>query len=236
LLVIVASGHDSIARNAIAGWAALDALLLSPRDLSRPGWTFGPDNSWRGRAVVSGQLIDVSLISAIITRLPWVVTQDLGHIAVTDREYAAGEMTAFLLAWLSMLECPVVNRPTPNCLAGPHRPQEQWIYAAAKLRIPVQTWRCSRVGCAPWHNSSAGAACSAGATVSVIGEQCFGDVDLALHQYARRLAKAVGAALLNVRFTSPRADALFVDADVWPDLSEQRIADAVRDYVFGART
>ena len=33
-----------------------------------------------------------------------------------------------LLSWLSQLNCPVVNRPTPLCLSGPNRRPEQWTY------------------------------------------------------------------------------------------------------------
>ncbi len=51
--------------------------------------------------------------------------------------YVSAEMTAFLLSWLSGLDCPILNRPTPNCLSGPGWRQEQWIHLAARLGIPV---------------------------------------------------------------------------------------------------
>jgi hypothetical protein len=42
-------------------------------------------------------------------------------------------MKAFLLSWLSQLNCLVFNRPTPLCLSGPSWRPEQWTYAAAQL-------------------------------------------------------------------------------------------------------
>jgi hypothetical protein len=50
-------------------------------------------------------------------------------------------MKAFLLSWLSQLNCLVLNRPTPLCLSGPSWRPEQWTYAAAQLGIPVQPLR-----------------------------------------------------------------------------------------------
>ena len=234
MLVLVASEHDLVARQAVARWASLDAALLSPRDLSRPGWTYAPDDCGRGYAVVGGRRVAMSRITSVVTRLPCVVVEVLGHIARDDREYAAAEMTAFLLAWLSDRELPVVNRPTATCLAGPHRRPEQWVHTAGQLGIPVQRWHLRAPRLAPCANEPV---CPPPtfACVTIVGACCLGTEDAVSRAHARRLAEAVGAMLLNVYFTGHGRDALLVGADVWPDLSDPRIADALRPFLTARR-
>ena len=62
----------------------------------------------------------------IIDRPAFVLNRLLGppdaawrRAAAVERNYATAELTAFTLSWLGGLDCPVRNRPDPNCLAGP---------------------------------------------------------------------------------------------------------------------
>jgi len=41
-------------------------------------------------------------------RLPAVLATDLPHILISDRDYVASEMTAFLVYWLNALGKPVL--------------------------------------------------------------------------------------------------------------------------------
>ena len=75
-------------------------------------------------------------------------------------------------------------------------------------------------------------------TVTVVGDRCFGPVDDALADGARRLAAAAGAGLLAVRFDGDRdreTGASFLGADPWPDPTPPAIADALLAYLRGAR-
>jgi hypothetical protein len=67
--------------------------------------------------------------------------------------------------------------------------------------------------------------------VTVVGQQCFGTVDHALADGARRLAAAAGADLLAVHFDGPAAGARLVAADLWPDVSPPDLNDAVAAYL-----
>jgi hypothetical protein len=222
VLVVVASDQDSTAQVVVSRWAGLDAAQLSPRDLTRPGWIYDPDRPMDGAAVINGRLVNVRSIDAVVTRLSWVTPRDVSsEIAALDREYAASEISAFLLAWLTSLSCPVVNRPTPRCLAGPHRRPQEWVHTAAQLGIRVRPWRLSEQPLADLPS------------VSVVAKTCFGEMDDLLKQQAARLAEAAGATLLNVYFSSPLADAEFVSADMWPDLSQPPVAEALRVHLCG---
>jgi hypothetical protein len=59
----------------------------------------------------------------------------LSWIAADDRSYAMAEVNAFLVAWLSSLTCPVLNRPTATSLCGPGWSQTHWRIAAARARV-----------------------------------------------------------------------------------------------------
>lgn len=55
----------------------------------------------------------------VVNRMPMPPTAAWRHAVPAEREYATAELIAFVLSWLAGLECPVRNRPEPECLAGP---------------------------------------------------------------------------------------------------------------------
>ena len=184
------------------------AVRLTPADLSAPGWAFDPHAVAEGVAVIEGAPLPVRAITGVLTRLPWVVPAELEHIRMADRAYAAAEMNAFLFAWLSALECPMLNRPTAGCLAGPGLHPVEWADAAARAGVPTSRGPDR-------------------ATVTVVGERCVGDVHPLQAERARRLAAEVHAGLLRVRFSSPGDDGRVVSADPWPDVADPAIARAI---------
>jgi len=158
----------------------------------------------------------------VVTRLPAVDAGDLPQIAPSDRAYVAAEMTAFLLAWLTGLTCPVLNRPTPQCLSGPLWGRERWALAAAKLGIPARPVLRRAV----WPKDDAEAAHGEpGPAVTVVGRSHIGIVDDVLAARAHRLARAAGVDLLSVEFDGRGPDARFVAASLWPDVGDARIAE-----------
>ena len=119
MIVIVASHYDMSARRLSERWADDDVSLLTTEDLSICGWRYYPSDPDKSTIVVGGREVKQSEIRGVFTRLPWVSEVELQHIVSADRAYAAAEMSAFLLCWLSGLTCPVINRPTVGCLNGP---------------------------------------------------------------------------------------------------------------------
>ncbi len=143
----------------------------------------------------------VDAISGVLTRRPYGAQHVLQHIDPADRAYVAAEMTAFLLAWLSGLRCPVLNRPSPQCLAGPGWRRERWISTATRLGIPVHAVQRNVSPTDERHQQPE----ADGATVTVAGDHCFGCVDEALARASRRLADAAGVDLLAVHWASTEA-------------------------------
>jgi hypothetical protein len=180
-----------------------------------------------GAAVIDGHKVAVDTIAGVLTRIPCVYEHELGHIMPADRAYVASEMTAFLFAWLSGLSCPVLNRPTANCLGGPNWRRERWVRLATSLGIPalpVQR-KVSQI--------SDGLVEQPSCEVIVVGDRCFGNAAPALTSHARALAKAADVDFLAVQFNSPDAEGQFVSASLWPHLVCPEVADAVLCHLLG---
>ncbi|MBD2561964.1 MULTISPECIES: hypothetical protein [Nostoc] len=242
MLVVVASRHDKAAEALVANWAAHGhgVSLLTPEDLSVVGWRHylssidgeaGEENSSSfSSAVVGGVASALDQITGVLTRLPSIFEQELLHIVPEDRAYIATEMNAFLIAWLSSLKCPVLNRPTPTYLLGPAWRPEQWVYAAAQLGIPVRPMRRQ--------SSMSANVCpqvleKSSVKVTVVGDRCLGEVEKTLASHARRIADAAQVDLLTVHFSSSESPAEFLGADLWIDISAPDVGDAILEYLSG---
>jgi hypothetical protein len=223
MLVIVADAEDPDAAELVELWRHHDAQLLSIADLSVAGWCHRVASPGAGTAVVAGRVTPVGQITGVLTLLPCVFAERLLHIVPEDRAYVAAEMTAFLASWLSDLTCPVLNPPTPGWLTGPNWRPAQWIHAAASLGVPVH----------PARYGTAGDTASAKASVTVVADQCFGDVDGLLATSARRLASLAGVEMLTVHFDGSSADARMVGAEIRPDLRLLAISEAVLRHLTG---
>ena len=222
-VVVLASEADVQAKALPRRLPYLDVRLLTPRDLSRPGWEFRPGRS-EGVAVVSGA--PVSAPSAVLVRLPWVAEPDLPHITARDRSYVAAEMTAVLLAWLSSLPCPVINRPSTTCLAGPLWRPERWAMVAAAVGLPA----------APVHRSAGmhnpprqQLRTDQEVVITVVGKRSLGTRDARLSRLLPRLARAAGADVLAVRLTEPGPAARLLAAGPWVDYDDEEVLDAILD-------
>ncbi len=248
MLVVVASRHDKAAEALVANWAAHGhgVSLLTPEDLSVVGWRHylssidGEINSPLSSSAVVGGVamsttcaIALDQITGVLTRLPSIFEQELLHIIPEDRAYVATEMNAFLIAWLSSLKCPVLNRPTPTYLLGPAWRPEQWVYAAAQLGIPVRPVRRQ--------SSMSANVCpqvleKSSVKVTVVGDRCLGEVEKTLASHARRIADAAQVDLLTVHFSSNESPAEFLGADLWTDISAPDVGDAILEYLSGGNT
>jgi len=224
MLIILAAPSDKSAAWLVERWQSHDAVLASAADLSTSGWSLYSASS-ESKACIGGRKVRNEEIKGVLTRISCVQSHDLSHIVPSDREYVASEMTAFLLAWLSNLTCPVLNRPVPGCLGGPALRPEGWTYLAARLGIPVTPVR-RKTHDRPFVPDNL-STCE----LIVIGQACFGDASPKLIENARLLARAAGTNLLAVRFTGPDSDSTFANANPWPDLASSQLADAALNYM-----
>ena len=224
MIVILASAHDATAYKIVAEWAPWGAVLCTPADLSLPGWCHYVGAPGKAVAVVDGQRVPASAIAGVLVRLPSVRPEFLTHIATADRDYAASEMTAFLIAFLSALPGNVINRPSAGALCGPAWRQEQWIRVASRHGIPVYG-RQRRIGL----STPADPLPEVTHEICVIGDRVFGTHDPALTSWAQVLANASGVGLLSLGFTHHRGGYGLVSVNTLPELDTSEKVDAVRE-------
>jgi hypothetical protein len=226
MLLVLSSIADQHAQAGVAHWRAKGATaeLITCHDVAQAGWKLSLDDD-APTFVVGGKPVAAKDIDGILTRLAYVTVFELPFIHAEDREYAASEIQAFLLALLAGLKCPVLNAPRPGSLNGPAWTPEQWTRCAAKAGTPVRP--------------AIRRAYAGGVTivepivvdprvVNVVGDDAFGDAPAALKKQAVAIAKAAEVDLLRVTFDVRSKPAVFLDADAWVDISDKTIAEAIR--------
>jgi hypothetical protein len=70
-----------------------------------------------------------------------------------------------------------------------------------------------------------------GESVTVVGDQVIGTTQAALRADALMLARLAGADLLGVRLAWRADTTVFLGADIWPDLTDERIASALLEHL-----
>ena len=228
MILVLANRWDGAAQQFADRYRPRGVRLVTPDDLSHSGWSYSIQDIARSRAIVAGSSIDSTRIRGVLTRLARVSEDDVPHIVPDDRTYVAAEMSAFLLAWLSALPCPVLNRPTPVCLSGGWRRHEQWVHMAFRLGIPVAPLR-QRVNLSRARRTAAAPPSSV--SVTLVGQRLLGCRNAGLAARTRALARAAGIDFLTVRFSGGDVGSAFLDVDAWPDIASDEIASAVLDYL-----
>jgi len=228
MLLVLASIVDQYVAAGVAHWRTKgsDAEILTCHDLAQPGWKLSLDEP--PTFVVGGKPVAAKEIDAIITRLAAVTPIELPFIHIQDRDYAAAEMQAFLLALLASVKCPVLNRAHPGSLNGPPWSREQWTRCAFGAGVPVRpVVRRAYAGgvavAAPEHVDRR--------VVHVVEDDAFGDAPAGVKKAAVAVAKAAGTELLRVAFDVSAKPAVFLEADPWVDVSDKAIAEAIRKRV-----
>src|SRR5512147_918601 len=135
MLVLMASERDEQARAFAARYAKRGLAMLTPADLSLRGWRWRSADPRSSVALIKAKRLLPDDIEGVITRLPWVLPGDVRGIQAGDREYVAAEISAFLLTWLASLRCPLLNRPSAQCLSGPGWHPQMWLGKAQQLGI-----------------------------------------------------------------------------------------------------
>lgn len=225
MIVVLASCHDTAAQTLVEQHRDSDVCMMTPDDLSRAGWRHQLADLENGAAVAAGETLPSRTLAGVLARLPWVAEYELPQIVPADRAYVAAEMNAFLLSWLTELTCPVLNRPTPQCLSGPFWRREKWVQTASRLGIPVAAvHRQVRFSGSPVLTTDTG---SGGACVTIVGPTHVGAVDRELVEQARALARSARVELLVVQFSHAARGAVLENVGLWPDITDSAVADAI---------
>ena len=214
MFLLLASSFDKGAR-AMVEQLGSSWVLITPRDLSRPGWRLSVPSAGALAIATAARRIPESEIDGVYARLPFVPEQELFHIDAADRSYVAAEMQAFLFALLSSLRAPVINYPNPACLSGPNLRCGDWREIARKhialsrSETPTETTEY----------------------VTVVGQEVVEDVDPVLGIAARAISSAAAAPFLRICFESKPRKFRFVSADYWVDCSQWKIAALIQKYL-----
>lgn len=166
--------------------------------------------------LTDGTVVDGARVTGVLNRMIAPPADAWHHAPEAERDYATAELHAFSLSWLTGLRCPVRNRPTPECLAGPAPdPLRSWAAAQASglSCAPV------RMGAAdPWHPAEAvlaSARRASGPSARPVHAVCL-DGTVLVPNVPARVAAGVAAlcALLGARRALLGVDFL-VDGDDW---------------------
>jgi hypothetical protein len=227
LILIVANRFDRASAELGEAWGSV-CRVLTCQDLSVAGWRHRVGADPRAdRAMISGRSVQAGEITGVLTRTAYIWQEELVYLAPGDRAYVAAEMSAFLVSWLSALECPVLNRPVPASLAGPSWRREQWTVLAARAGMRVQALS-RRVR---WGTNVSLQSVPLGPTsITVVGCRSFGEAHPVLRTQARRLADIAEVDLADVHFSSGDEDAYFAGVNLFPPITDPDIAGAVLDY------
>ena len=225
MILILASELDAVAQDAAAQWPGGRAIVLTPRDVCTRGWRVELAAFEESQIVASGSIYPVRDVSGVVTLLPYVMDYELFAIEEPERKYVASEVTAFLFYLLSRLECPVLNRPTAHCLAGPSWRTEQWNAACRRVGIRHKPFGRQRHPQLP-----AGERSNDSTRVSVVGSECVGEVDTAFRSSAVELARLARVEFLTIRLAGEAEDQTLHSVQLVPDLGDGLIFEAVQNH------
>jgi hypothetical protein len=202
--------------------AAVSLLLVESLAAPAVRWEHRVDDAGATLALdtVDGTRIESAGIGAVLNRL---VAAPLALVELAepeDREYARSELTAFAASWLCVLSATVVNRPSPQGLAGRWRPPLEWRVLAALAGVATAPLRMrsddgSGTQVVDLDEPSTW-------VLAVDGRVLHDGVPLALQRAVARLSARVDARVLGLRFCGPDPAAAgwrLLDATPYPDLS-----------------
>jgi hypothetical protein len=145
--------------------------------------------------LADGRVLRPEAISGLVNRVRHLPVQHFAGAAPGDREYAAAELSAFMLAWLNGVAGRVINPPRPLALDGSACEPTTLVHLAAMAGLPTM----------PWHQSTCEGESdeqprlAASHSIVVLDDRVFGAViPRGLQDAARRLAVLLGVPLLQV--------------------------------------
>jgi len=154
--------------------------------------------------LADGRRISSSHARPVLNRLSFVPIEPLASVAGDDREYAIQEFQALFLSWLWAHPGPMLNRPSPQLLAGHWRHPAAWAVLAAKAGLSTAPYRqrSEDLPAEPGIPSAFRRRTSkpSPVTIFVVGGQVVAErtVPPPLGDACRRLAKLAGDDLLGI--------------------------------------
>ncbi|MDB5692683.1 MAG: hypothetical protein JWO81_1746 [Alphaproteobacteria bacterium] len=163
-----------------------------------------------------GRILSSAAPVPILNRLSFVPTAELRATAGADYGYAVQELYALYLSWLHAWPAAVVNRPSPQGLAGSYRHPSQWALLAARAGLPALPWEQSSADTpeSAWMAPPGEAIAYAVAGEAVLPPVLAGD----LAGPCLALAALAGTALLGIAFVRDGEGWLMSGAMPVPDL------------------
>jgi hypothetical protein len=216
MLLVLGSALDSAPSLLARRWrsAGRDVAVVTPADLSRRGWRLRCGRPAESTAALAQGVLAGPDIAGIVSALAVVSPHELAHIADGDRDYVAQEMSAFLLAWMTELACPVIDRPTALSLAGCGRSPHEWAAIAHQHGLRADPL---------WSGDTTG--------VTVVGGRPIGDDgDGPLASAAVTITAAAARLLVTLRFAAGARAPTVVGADARPEIGDDSVADALLDW------
>lgn len=172
--------------------------------------------------LADNRVIRKDAIRGVLNRLLSVPYEHFLLVDPADRNYATQELAAFYMSWLYTLPQPVINRPTPQGLAGQWRHVSEWVWLASKAGLSTPDYRQSSNDHVEemFVERSLVPIGTPVNTVIVIAGHVFGaPAPAEIHEGCRRLAELSGTALLGVEFAPGSAGPwTFAGATPYPDL------------------
>lgn len=243
--IILCQSNDS---SALWVYEGLQRRGLVPLELVTAEM-LGPGLRWNHRVGPKGTSIEISFadgrilssdsIRGVLNRLIKISSwYPLHRVKAGDRNYAGTELTAFFLSWLSCLPPPILNRPTPQGLAGRERHISEWFLLATTAGLTTVPYRQSSR--APFEVSKERLASEASPfkTVLVLDRYVFGAAPPSVLRACRRLAMLAGTTILGIEFAvGVNGQWTFASATPLPDLrlGGQSVLDALVEIFQGER-
>jgi hypothetical protein len=103
----------------------------------------GANGAFSEIETADGRCLRSTDIEGTLNRLTWVPDHHLKIAAPPDSEYAANELNAMFLSWLSSLPGTMLNRPSSGGLAGRWRHPSEWALLAARAGLTPHPYHMS---------------------------------------------------------------------------------------------
>lgn len=152
--------------------------------------------------IADQRVLHSEAIAGLVNRVRLLPTQHFNNAAPGDREYAAAELHAFLLAWLNGIAGRVLNPARPPLLGGGINDVAAIRHYAATAGLPTAPWRQSTRTAALVGSGDVDITVVPTHVVTVLDNRLFGPIvptDLA--GGCCRLAAYLGTPLMQVAFS-----------------------------------
>jgi hypothetical protein len=207
MYLVLCMSSDASALWAYQGLAArgLAPVLLITEDMLSfsSSWVHrisdsGTDVSFR---LPDGHQISSSVVQGVLNRFMAPSRALIGLAAPEDRDYAAQEITAFHLSWISSLKVPVINLPAPQGLAGPWLHASEWVAHANRAGLFTAPYRLTDEDSDQAGYASLVPAGTIATQVIVLDGDVYGaPIPAAVRQGCVALARQTGMRLIGVEF------------------------------------